>query len=84
LILGSIAGARPIGIERPPNLVGRGGESRSMIRIRPAVFTLTYDAALQATMNSPDNLGLGIFAVNYADGSDHGDYTLYVQIEQIK
>jgi len=55
-----------------------------MIRIRPAVFTLTYDAALQATMNSPDNLGLGIFAVNYADGSDHGDYTLYVQIEQIK
>jgi len=84
LILGSIAGTRPIGIERPPNLVGRGGESRSMIRIRPAVFTLTYDAALRATINSPANVGLGVFALNYVDQSDHGDYTLYVQIEQIK
>lgn len=44
----------------------------------------TYDATVAAVRSSPANLGFGVFALNYSDYGDHGDYTLFVQVEQIK
>ena len=72
----STAGTRPIGI-RP--IQARGDPSRFL----PKVLTLTYDAALTAARSTPSNTGSGVIALNYADQRDHGDYTLFVQIEQV-
>jgi len=83
LWLGSIAGTRPIGVLQS-ELRGRTGYTRSAILLHSHVLTLTYNAAVEAVRSSPANLGFGVFALNYADESDHGDYALYVQIEQIK
>jgi hypothetical protein len=68
------AGTRPIGLYR--------------LRDRPVVFApkilpLNYDSALEATRTSPSNNGLGVFAFRYTDEQDHGDYTLYVQVEKL-
>jgi hypothetical protein len=71
LFLDSKAGTRPIGINRD-------------VRLRTQVLTLTYDSAISLTRTSPANLGLGILALNYADETDHGNYTLYVQVELVR
>src|SRR3989442_3865847 len=73
----STAGTRPIGI-RP--IHASGDPSRFL----PKVLTLTYDAALTAARSTPSNTGYGVIALNYADQRDHGDYTLFVQVEQVK
>jgi hypothetical protein len=74
VFLGGRSGTRPIGI----NYVGNS----TAIILRP--LTLTYDAALLAARSTPSNVGYGVLAINYRDGQDHGDYTLYVQVEQIR
>jgi len=80
IYLGNIAGTRPIGED-----TGRlAGNLISSSIVTPRVLTLTYDAALRAVTSTPSNLGYGVIAINYADQYDHGDYTLYVQVEQIK
>lgn len=66
-------GTRPIGMYS-------GGNIGLLLR----ELSLTYDAALEAARSTPSNVGYGVFAINYHDHEDHGDYTLYVQVEQIR
>ena len=73
--LAIIPGTRPIGIQRA------GGD---YIGLSPRVLILTYAFAQQVVRTSPGNTGLGVIALNYDDQRDQGDYTLYVQVEQIK
>ena len=68
------SGTRPIGLFA---LDGRP------VVFLPALLTLNYDSALKATKTSPSNSGLGVFAFRYVDAQDHGDYTLYIQVEKI-
>jgi len=72
LFHGGPQGTRPVGIDRTANGV--------LLRVRS--LTLTYEAALQIATTTPSNLGYGVIALNYVDAQDHGDYTLYLQVEQ--
>lgn len=70
---GGTNGTRPIGIDHGPN--------GSHLRVHS--LELTYDRALQMVTSAPFNLGYGLVALNYTDAQDHGDYTLYIQVEQV-
>jgi hypothetical protein len=74
---GDKGGTRPIGVRQ-----SRLFENH--YDLTPRVLVLTYDAAVQAVRSTPSSLGYGVIAINYADQQEHGDYTLYVQVEQIK
>ncbi len=71
--LGGKAGTRPIGIK----------EQHGNIYLLPQILPLSYDSALAAAAASPSGLGAGIFAFRYKDATDHGDYTVYVQVEKV-
>lgn len=68
------SGTRPIGILQGP---------RRFVFFLPQFLLFSYDSALAAATTSPDNLGIGVFAIRYKDNRDHGDYTLYIQVEKI-
>lgn len=76
--LGEVSGTRPIGMN-----VDRPNPAQWQAVLAPQVLALTYDAAVAATKTSPSNNGLGVFAFRYTDGQDHGDYTLYIQVEKL-
>ena len=78
--LGAIPGNRPIGQDAYWRTTGNAG----YLRLAPVVLTLTYDAAMQAIKTNPSRLGPGVIAVNYADVQDHGNYTLYLQVELVR
>ena len=68
------SGTRPIGMLQGP---------RKFVFFLPQILLLSYDSALAASAAAPSNLGAGIFALRYKDNKDHGDYTLYIQVEKI-
>jgi hypothetical protein len=75
--LGGKAGTRPIGYAGEGGAFGVGAHDH----LTPQVLALTYDSAVNAVQNS--NCGVpGVYAVTYADEHDHGNYTLYLQVEQ--
>jgi hypothetical protein len=69
-----LAGTRPIGIYK---------RTASVPYLSYQMLPLNYDSALEATKTSPSNSGLGVFAIRYTDELDHGDYTLYLQVEKL-
>jgi hypothetical protein len=73
----SAAGTRPIGSDIYRNLGLTG------VTISVQTFALTYDSAMEAARTSPNNSGPGVFAFRYTDAQDHGDYTIYIQVEKL-
>jgi hypothetical protein len=65
------AGTRPIGY----------GEFFGEQAFRPQSIVLTYDSALNAV--NPRNQSERILEIEYKDSHDHGDYILYIQVEQV-
>jgi hypothetical protein len=72
------SGTRPIGaqMDRIPLLP-------TQLFLHFQILPLNYDSALEATKTSPSNNGLGVFAFRYTDAQDHGDYTIYIQVEKV-
>ena len=50
--------------------------------IVPQALILSYDSAMEAVRSSYSGAGVGIIQIRYTDSNDHGDYTLYLQVER--
>jgi len=68
----SSAGNRPIGM--------RSDEGQFFIV--PQALVLSYDSAMEAVRSSYTASGVGVVQIRYTDSNDHGDYTLYLQVER--
>jgi hypothetical protein len=73
------AGTRPI---------GWGGEGGAFTlpadSITPQAIALSFEGAVEAAKSDYAGLGPGIVRVRYTDQNDHGDYTLFIQIERLQ
>jgi hypothetical protein len=48
----------------------------------PQFVALTYESGIRAAQTV--NFGMrGVFEIRYVDRNDHGDYSLYVQVERL-
>ena len=73
-------GTRPIGwFGEEPILGPRLPRDGVMLQ----AIALPYEGAIEAAQSNYFRLGPGIVKIRYTDRHDHGDYTLFLQIEQL-
>jgi hypothetical protein len=77
IALGGKSGTRPIGYAGEGGAFGIGAHDH----LTPKALVLNYDSAIAALRST--NCGVpGVYSIVYRDEHDHGNYTLYLQIEQ--
>ena len=76
ILLDDKAGTRPIGY------AGGAGAHDPHDHIVPQALVLTYETAAHSAQSVTRGVK-GLFEIRYRDDHDHGDYTLYIQVEQI-
>jgi hypothetical protein len=75
------AGTRPIGWFGEGSFVS-GRLPRDAVVLQ--AVALPYEGAVEASRSDYFGLGPGVLRIRYTDRHDHGDYTLFLQIEQLR
>lgn len=77
------AGTRPIGYEEAYTNTSTAETVALPDGLTPIEMVLTYDSATDAARATID-LGVpGVYEFRYVDSHDHGDYSLYLQVERL-
>jgi hypothetical protein len=83
IVLSGKAGTRPIGYEEAYTNKNTAVEVPLPDGLPPTELMLTYDSAITAA-NSTASFGVpGVYEIRYVDAHDHGDYSLYLQVERL-
>jgi len=73
------SGTRPIGISDDADIRIFGVGAQNLFF--PQSLVLTYDSAMNAS--HPRDASQRVIPMRYFDAHDHGDYTLYLQVDQV-